>query len=54
MGEVVLKMSKLFDWTAEEIVGKAWELAREDEGRSATQDEGLLEKAKEGISVASQ
>jgi len=30
LGEVVFKMSKLFDWPAEEIADKAWELARED------------------------
>ena len=50
LGEVVLKMSKLFDWPAEEIVDKAWELVREDKAGFATQDTDLLEKAKEGIS----
>ena len=54
LGEVVLtmaqSMSKLFDWPVEEIADKAWELAREDKGRFVTQDAGLLEKAKEGIS----
>ena len=50
LGEVVLKMSKLFDWPAEEIVDKAWELAREDKTQFATQDADLLEKVKEGIS----
>ena len=38
LGEVVLKMSKLFDWPAEEIVDKAWELACEDKDRFANQD----------------
>ena len=50
LGEVVLKMSKLFDWPAEEIVEKAWELAREDKNQFANQDADLLEKVKEGIS----
>ena len=50
LGEVVLKMSKLFDWPAEEIVIKAWELAREDKREFATQYADLLEKVKEGIS----
>ena len=50
LGEAVLKMSKLFDWPAEEIVDKAWELAREDKDRFANQDADLLENAKEGIS----
>ena len=46
----MLKMSKLFDWPAEEIVDKAWELAREDKNWFANQDADLLEKVKEGIS----
>ena len=50
LGEVVLKMSKLFDWPAEEIVDKAWELAREDKNQFANPDADLLERAKEGIS----
>ena len=41
---------KLFDWPAEEIVDKAWELARKDKDQFATQDADLLEKAKQGIS----
>ena len=50
LGKVVLKMSKLFDWPAEENNDKAWELARKDKDKFATQDADLLEKAKEGIS----
>ena len=52
LGEVVLKMSKpeFFDWPAEEIVDKAWELAHKDKDQFANQDADLLEKAKEGIS----
>ena len=46
----MLKMSKLYDWPAEEIADKAWELAREDKNRFANQDADLLEKVKEGIS----
>ena len=53
-GEVVLKMIKLFDWLAEEIVDKAWELIREDKSGFATQAANLLEiqfeKVKEVIS----
>ena len=54
LGEVLLKMSKLFDWRAEEIVNKAWELAREDKERYANQGADLLDKVKEGISGLSQ
>ena len=50
LGEVVLKMSKFFDWPAEEIVDKSWELVREDKAGFATQDADLLAKVKEGIS----
>ena len=50
LGEVVLKMSKLFDWHAEEIVNKVWELAQQDKREFATQDVDVLDKVKEGIS----
>ena len=40
LGEVVLKMSKLFDWPAEEIVDKAWGLAREDKMQICWKPEG--------------
>ena len=40
----MLKMSKLVDWPAEEIVDKAWELAREDKDRFTNQDADLLGK----------
>ena len=50
LGKVVLKMSKLFDWPAEENDDKAWELAHKDKDKFATQDADLLEKVKEGIS----
>ena len=49
LGEVVLKMSRLLDWPAEEIADKAWELAREAKREFANQDADLLETAKEGI-----
>ena len=44
-------MSKLFDWPADKIADKAWELAQEDKAEFATQDEELLNKTNEGISV---
>ena len=50
LGEVVLKMTELFDWPAEEIADKAWELACEDKREFVTQDANLLDKVEEGIS----
>ena len=50
LGDVVLKMSKVFDWPAEEISNKARKMAQEDKGEFSNQDADLLDKIKEGIS----
>ena len=36
LGEVVLRMSRLFDWPAEENADNAWELARDSVKRTKT------------------